>query len=204
MSSVKNKPSRRPNTFWRLVPNTEGIQVRVIKGYDFDPGKFDYLQLIQGTFFKGNLPPDVRLRLEPGSNPLADYPGNALGWPIMSERLVKALWRFIKDSVQLIPAPLYERNSDELVTGYSIVNVLKILNCIDVSRSVPWYDGKRLGGFYEKCIDPKRTKKEHIFHCRIPPKGVDYGVTCSYDLVKSLVGKRFTGMAFLRCRAPDD
>jgi hypothetical protein len=204
MDPAKKKTSRRPNTFWRLTFDTGATQVKDTEDYDFDPGKFDYLQLIQGTFFKGNLPPDVRLRLAPGKKPLADYPGNPLGWPIMSKRLVKALWPFIKDSVQLIPALLYERNSVQLVTGYSIVNVLKILDCIDVSRSVPWYDGKRLGGFDEMCIDPERTNKEHIFHCRIPPKGVDYGVTCSYDLVKSLVGKHFTGMAFLRCRAPDD
>ena len=204
MNPVKKKPSRRPNTFWRLVPNTNDIQTRVIKDYDFDPGKFNYLQLIDGTFFKGKLPSDVRLRLQPGSKPLADYLANPLGWPVMSKRLIKALSPFIKDSVQLIPAPLYEKNSKRLVAGYSIVNALKIIDCIDVARSVPWYDGKKLGGFYETCIDPARTNKEHIFHCRIPPRGVDYGIVCSYDLVKSLVGKAFKGMAFLRCRAPDD
>jgi len=198
------KELRRPNTFWQLAFDIDATHVRDVKGYDFDPGEFDYLSLRRGIRLKGDLPPVVRLRLEQNSKPLADFPGNALGWPIMSERLVTHLSPFIQDCVQLIPAPLFEQHSDKRVPGYFIVNVIKVLNCVDMAHSTPRFDGDRLTGFNEVCFDPAKTRGAHIFKYLVPPDKVDFSVICSYELVKSLDQKGFTGLAFLRCRSTDD
>lgn len=198
------KSLRKPGTFWQLVFDTDATSVRDIKGYDFRPEEFDYLVFKRGIPFSGGLPSNVKLRLEANAKPISDFPGNALGWPVMSDRLVNHLWPLIKDSVQLIPALLFERNSDKPVLGYSIINVTKILDCVDLSCSVPWFSGDRLAGFNEVCIDPQRTYNANIFKYIIPPDKVDFSVICSFELVKSLEGKGFTGLAFLRCRCPDD
>jgi hypothetical protein len=196
--------SRRPNTFWRLVPH-DSPKVRDVVARDFGPKHFNYLRLINGQIYDGNLPSEVRLRLEHSNKPVADYVANSMGWPIMSERLVTQLRVFFKDAVKLIPAPLFELNTDELVPGYFILNVIKRCDCVDVEKSVGWYtkDGS-LGGFDDVCIDPTKARGCDIFKYVIPPDRIDFGVTCSFDLVKSLEGKGFSGLAFLRCRSTDD
>ncbi len=200
------KQQRTPGTFWELVYHSNTPNLRHVEGHDIDYEQFNPFQLMQGQRFEGRFPRSVRLWIEKGRGPLADHLSNMLGWTIMSDRLVEFLWPMIGESVQVLSAPLYMRkNSDARISGYKVVNVVNVLDCVDIERSTPRFDEDgRLANFIDVCIDPKRTQGAHIFKYVIPPNEVDLGVICSYELVKSLEGKGFTGLAFIRCRSPED
>lgn len=204
MDSLTTNPLRRPNTFWQLAFDDDARDVRDIAGRDFCSEQLNYLCLKRGVPFAGALPPEVRLRLTPGPAPISDYPANIMGWPIVSERLLNHLFPLISSCVQVISAPIYEQNSNERIEGYSIINVTKVVDCLIREKSVPWYDGREISGFYELCIDPGKTEGAHMFKCLVAPGEVDFRVICSYDLVSSLQGKGFKGLAFIRCPSPDD
>lgn len=197
---MTSKDNRRPGTFWRPVFSDE-LGLRDTVTHRFGPEVFDVTRLWYGSPFHGDFPAQVQLYLDEAVLPVADYLANMLNWPIMSDRLVEHLWPMIHDCVQLFPAPLYEKGSDRRVTGWQVLNVTKVIDCVDVGRSTPWYHDGALAGFVsdEVCIDSTRTGGAGMFKYVIPPDGVETGVIWSYELVSSMVGKRFTGIGFIRC-----
>jgi len=145
--------------------------------------------------FPGEIPPSFRLYLYQGIGPLPDQLANPMGLTIWSNRLVKHLWPLIHDCVQLLPAPVFER-SGEPVPGYHIVNVTKVLNCVDWEKSPR--DRDSMGHFImpsQACIDPSRTGGAPIFKWLNPNGDVDTGVSISYEFLKSLEMTGFTGLA---------
>ena len=200
--------SRKPDTFWDLTFDDELVGYRNVIAEAFDLEVFDCTRLWNGIPFDGDFPPDAKLYLPPGQEPIADNIFSIqTSWLMFSDRLVEHLWPIIKGCVQVFPAPLYELGSDRRVSGWQVLNVTKVLDCVDVERSTPWrdiYDKDKIGGFYDVCIDPRRTEGVHMFKYVIPPGEVYTGVICSYELVKSLEYKGFTGLAFIRCQCKDE
>jgi hypothetical protein len=204
-TTTMTKQRRMPGTFWQLTFHSNTPDMRHVEGHTVDYREFDYQRLMQGQPFDGHFPPGVRLWIGDGAGPLADQLGNSFGWTIMSDRLVEFLWPMIHDCVQAFPAPLYKRDTECRVPGYRVLNVVKVVDCIDIARSTPWYGIEdELAGFTDACIDPARTKGAHMFKYVVPPDSVDFGVICSYELVKSLEGQGFTGLAFIRCQCKDE
>ncbi len=157
-------------------------------------------KLLEGGDFDGQFPSSLKLWIDDTAAPIADYLGNALNWTIMSDRLVRHLWALIEDCVQIFPAPLFFKDTETRVPGYQVVNVTKVLDCVDRVRSVPWYDDEDvLGGYSELCIDAARTNGAHIFRYLVTPNYVCPRPVCTFNLVNSLVGKGFNGTAFRPC-----
>lgn len=190
-----DRPIRRPGTFWTLVFHSNKPTMRHIENYEIDHAIFDYQAVMRGIPFQGTIPESVRLFVYDSNDLLADHLANPLGWTVISDRLVKYLWPMISNCVQLLPAPLYD-HSGTAIPGYHIVNVIKVIDCIDRQKSPKQLD--RYGGFImptEACIDPNRTGGAHMFKFIELSGQVDSGVTCSYELVRSLEGMGFTGLA---------
>jgi len=177
------------------------MNARVIDDGIYDSRYFNTPSLYTGKRYEHPLPRDLRLVLDEDEGELEDQLANMLGWVIFSDRLISHLWPLIHDSVQVFPAPIFDPLTQKEVHGYQILNVIKVVDCIDVEYSVPQTDtdGRRRG-FIEYCVDPGKAAGAHMFKYMDPPDHVDSGVTCSNFLAKHLAGRGFTGLAFLRCR----
>jgi hypothetical protein len=196
-----SKNIKRPGTFWCLAYHSNAKDMRHIENYEIDFSIFNYQSVNQGTLFYGPIP---KLFVHKGGGPLADHLANPLHWVVMSERLIKFLLPMIQDCIQLLPAPLYEQ-SGEPIAGYYIVNVTKVIDCVDFERSPK--ERSRYGNFImptEACINPSRTGGAHMFKFLGPSGNPDFGVTCSYELVSSLDGTGFTGLAAIPYKPYDE
>ncbi len=159
-----------------------------------------WMQLTQGQQFDGCFPDDFRLLVPEGAGPIADHVGNPLSWTIISDRLASHLWPLIETSVQAYSAPLYEMKSRRRIDGYKIINVTNVIDCVDKERSVPLDDeDDTVIDYAEVCIDATKAGDAHMFKYSVNTDYVSTSVICGYELVKSLVGKGFTGLAFLPC-----
>lgn len=204
---TQNQKIRRRGTFWHLSHNRELHGYRDTVSSTFEVEDFNSTLLGDGKRLETPIPSCVKLILPPGTEPIADKIFSIeTGWIIFSQRLVDHLWPFIKDDVEVFPAPLYDSDSGKAVPGWLIVNVLRVLDCVDASKSVPWFLDGQLGGFNigDDYIQEERTDGRHIFRYIIPPDDVSTAVICSYELVKSLEYKGFAGLAFIRCRTDED
>jgi hypothetical protein len=194
---------RRPGTFWRLSFPSNSPGVRDVNDYDYedyDEELFNqvWYTLSQGKPFDGCLPESLRLWVDEGDGPIADHVGNPIGWTIMSDALVDHLSPLIQDCVKLFPAPIFDKSTGLQVEGFRLINVTKLIDCVDLETSTPSYDEDGIiESFIEVCIDSRRASGAHMFKYVISDDMVDTGVTCSYELVSSLVGRGFTGLAFL-------
>lgn len=121
----------------------------------------------------------------------------------MSDRLVSHLLPFIEGGVQILPAPLFLKDSDKRVRNYQVVNVTKVLDCVDRTRSVLIDPEDALSWYSKLCIDATMTEGAHIFRYLLTDDYVCPEVVCTFEVVNCLEGRGYTGMAFYSCDCAD-
>lgn len=193
MMKKERKDYHRPGSYWRLVFHSNTPDMRHIDDYEYDLAAFNYLDLMRGRPYAGILPLPLRLTVHSGTGPLADHLANPMGLTVMSDRLLAYLEPMIRGCVELFPAPLYEPDGKP-ISGYQVVNVIKVLDCVDREATPSDIEHRTRTDLY---IDPALAAGANMFKFVDPAGHVDYGVTCSYELLTSLKGKGFTGLAFI-------
>lgn len=186
--------------FHQIIVDPYYENEQIVDDYEGILEGFDYYTFQVGNFFKGKIPDSVRLYIGKDSEnrPQASYLGGALqSWLIFSDKFLDFVWDLIKDDVQVLEAPVYRRSNGAKISGYKIVNPLRVIDCIDwkktkVTKSV---DGTTEYVLGKKYIKEKAVGKHHIFRM----KGCLYTVIVSDVFAKSLIGKGFKGIAFVRC-----
>jgi len=183
-------------TFYELINDAyPKVNIQTIEDYVMDD--FDYYAFLEGRPFEGQIPKQLKLYIRKGEEklPQASLLGGSLSWLIFSESLVDYWWPMIKDDVQVFDAPVYYKNGKR-VKGYKIINPVRVIDCIDWDKTKERRreDGTILG-IGKIYIIAKKIGEHHIFM----PDKCKYTVIVSEKLAKSLAGKNFNGIAFLRC-----
>ena len=156
-----------------------------------------YFAFLKGKRFRGKIPDSVRLYLHKGDEylPKASLLGGPLSWLIFSEKLLDFWWPMIKDDIQVFDAPVYFRNGVK-VEGYKIINPISVIDCLDIEKSeVRWDEDGTIYWCPKICINENKAGNHHIFKL----KGYFQPVIVSDQLAKSLKGKGFKGIAFIKC-----
>lgn len=60
-----------------------------------------------------------------------DYIVNALGWPVMSDRVREAVLRLGESHVQFLPIEIVQEGTGTRLTGYSVLNTMAIPPALD-------------------------------------------------------------------------
>ena len=200
MNQTQHAPTQ---SFWELVFDGHAMGVRDIKQYI--PETLEYIDLLNtGHAIDPYALNEMCFVLANNDEMIPDLVFNYMAWPIMSSRLLEVLRPKIEESVQLLPAPLYECDGITRIGGWHVVNVLTVIDCVDMDASaVRYVDGRAVGYVVGKTwIDGARTQGAHMFRYCAPNGDVGDAVICSYELVNSLVGRGFTGLAFAPCLSP--
>lgn len=182
-------------TWWQLTWDANSDDVAHSSDYELPPD-LDYQVIAQGVPLPDGFPFEARILVEDDARPLADYLGNPLSWPIMSDRLYGLLEPLLESSVQAFKAPLYYEKSGDRISGYRMINVTTVIDCVDWNRSDVYRIGRRAVDFDAMCIDDKRAAGHHLFR----PKRALFSIVCSDRIVDTLRGKGMTGLAFIRGR----
>lgn len=97
-----------------------------IKHYDLNKGKVlrDYNEKIIFYYDKNN-----------GNIP-TDYIANDLGWFIISHKFKKILENMGISNVQYIPIEIREESTNDIITGYNIVNIVGLVDGLNLEESV--------------------------------------------------------------------
>jgi hypothetical protein len=165
---------------------------------DYEMGDFDLTIFWKGKKYNDSIPEYVRLYLREGEENLPEAPllANPVSWLIFSQRLLDFWWPMIKDDIQVFDAPVYRKTDGKKVDGYKLINPIRTIECIDLERSEVSRNKKgEINGFGKIYIKEEIAEGYHIFR----PKCYIYKVIVSHKLAKSLAGKGFKGMAFIKC-----
>lgn len=130
----------------------------------------DHIEPLDWMRGKKMAPPGaLRLQLSAVSG---DERGDIMGslLTLFSDELKDAMTKFGVDSIDYFPVELENPNTHEIETGYWLANVLGLVGCVDMSRSVivPRPSGAKgdLESFY---VDPKRAMSLRIFRLAEDP-----------------------------------
>lgn len=115
--------------------------------------------ILDGTEKQGWIKIDVRI--DDGSRKknlkFKDY--SSIAEPVFSKKAVEALIEITDEGVQFLPIHCVDTNED-----YYIVNVTKIVDCIDYSKSeMVYYSSGRIMYFKKYCFIPEKVKDLKIF-----------------------------------------
>jgi hypothetical protein len=148
------------------------------------PDTMDPLEWIQGRHMPDPSPEQkliLDLSLESG-----DYRGDIVDGflTLYSDDLKDALNRLGVDNIEYYPVVLRDQNADTLEGGYSIANIIGLLDCVDMSRSKVkrWRSGMGFH-FLSMVIDEQKTHGAKIFRLSDDPTKV----IINEDLKKYLV-----------------
>lgn len=185
-------------TFWRITEKSNMYRsfdfVDIALGFgfadQFSPGKSlsstwipPLLCLFEGDEqFEGDVEREQ-------AKPIGDFPGFAGTIPlIFSKRAIQILYPLINDSIEILPI-------DCDVEDYSIVNVLKVVDCLDHSRSKI----KRMEGTgYIVSIDEYVFKEEMLEDVHIFQIPEDISAVFVSDVFKAVAEQHgLEGLAFI-------
>jgi hypothetical protein len=130
-----------------------------------EPPKGSETFRIQFSFLNGRrlqeVPPMLDLTVVGPGKPM-DFGRTAMGIPVVSPRAADLLHRVAPNDVQLIPSRIDGRD-----LGFSVVNVVTRLDCVDRARSelitIGGPGGKSLDGVPSWIIDPVRAVGHMLF-----------------------------------------
>lgn len=186
--------------FHEIIPDGNYEDEQIVDDYEGILEGFDYFTFMKGKRFKGKIPDNVRLYIgeDTENRPQASLLGGAMhSWLIFSDRLLDFVWPLIKEDVQVLEAPVYRRSDGDRISGYKIVNPLRVIDCIDWEKTYADRneDGSIKYVLGKKYIREKAVGDHHIFRMKywLGP------VIVSDTFAKSLIGKGFKGIAFIRC-----
>ncbi len=181
--------------YFELVDKMD-IQGRWLLGKPMDAqgGRIDPWQFGRGRSVEA--PSDMRMRLRVPGSPL-DYSEAAFAIPVVSRRLRELLARLGVEEVQFFPASV--ESHDE---PYFVLNVTRLVDCIDESRCLRTVRWKPEDGQPEKIgdyrvveglrIDPLKVGGARIFRARGWPV-----LIVSEDLKQAIERERLTGPRFV-------
>jgi hypothetical protein len=166
---------------------------------DYERADFDITSFWHGVPYDGALPSNIRLYVN-ASKPVApDFLANPISWPICSDRLVRVLQQRSYD-LQLFDAPLFDRSTNRRIGGYSIVNVTRLIACLDFAKSNISYadDSDEIISVIDSVfIESQIPPDTHIFRVAEDT----YSVVISDELADDLARERITGIVLLKCLA---
>ncbi|MBA4387782.1 MAG: hypothetical protein C0404_07365 [Verrucomicrobia bacterium] len=135
----------------------------------------------------------ANLRLYASRGDATDLVANPFGWSIVSAKLRDKIWNY-SHGVDFFDAPIYEKDSMRQISGYYLMHVRNIVDCLDEERSTIRYfrNGRRMG-IYEYALNTEGIPADvHIF--AIPDSN---DVFFKDDAAQSLRGAGIRGVAFI-------
>jgi len=142
------------------------------------------------------LPEYVRLFARDKDLPLNDFPNNHLGWYIVSDRLFSHVEPLITMNIKIFHAPIQITESAKRIRGYSIIQVLKEIDCINWRESDPSVDTGFLHRFKVLTLDSSAIRDQDLFMA----KGFRGTAICSQRFVDCVTAHAGTGLYFHEVR----
>jgi hypothetical protein len=162
---------------------------------DYAPSQFDPTPFWLGTSVDPIAIQDLTLLVKDGHCVLPDFVSNPLSLPIASARLLDVL-NEAGVHFEHFQAPVKYAGSDVSISGYSIINVLGSLDCLDLSRSaaIRNSDGS-IRTLIKAHVDEHRVPSDrHMFRINELP-----GQLIVDDVFRRMLsGARITGVALVR------
>jgi hypothetical protein len=110
---------------------------------------------------------------------VTDYLNSVYAWHIFSEKTIKLFGDIISNNAQLLPIKVVNKDTDQEIDKYFVVNVTRLLDALDLKNSVykyyDYYDGgeekKRLS-VIKYGIKEEKVRGHHIFRLKDEPFSV--------------------------------
>jgi hypothetical protein len=129
-----------------------------------------------------------------------DYLANDLGWFLVSSKLKNLLQELANNEIQFLPVTVVNSENNGLLEGYSVANVLSVLDVLNFDfsdYSVIELDDEKVYSIKKYAINQNNVTEFHIFKI----EGAEIPIFVS-EVFKDMVSKnRFTGCDFLEVKA---
>jgi hypothetical protein len=164
---------------------------------DYEMGDFDLTEFWQGQGFEGAIPAGVRLYVDEMEGLLrSDILANPVSWLILSNQLWSLVSSLTKHDVQVFEAPVFRKSDGSHVSGYKLINPIRLIECLDMEKStILRRDDGTIASVIKPCIKARAVKDHHMFRI----KENRNRMIVSDELAKGLAGKDIRGVAFVRC-----
>lgn len=154
-------------------------------------GYFDPTVLLDGKPYNLAIPASVNLYVSYGR--MVDYLPNPLQWPICSRRFADVIEaRAARDvDIQIIDAPLIAEGTGRPIGDFYVVNLLRHIECLDLSASDLIMDEDVVDMVIEHVFDSSKIPEDlHIFR----PLEYPYHIVVSEQLAQDIMNSNLKGM----------
>ncbi len=185
--------------FYKIIYD-EDVRKKQVVVTDYEINGFNLTLLWQGAVIDEILPRYIELYTNSGKPVNPDYLVNPLSWPICSERLIALLQGRSSKYLQLFDAPIFDYKTKKPISGYKVVNVVRLIPCLDFDKSVISFsdDGKDIISVISPIYLERQIPNDaHIF--RVTKD--HYSVVISEELAEDFIREKITGVELLECKA---
>jgi len=123
---------------------------------------FDY-SLLNDPVELNEIPSYVRLFVKEQDLPLNDFPNNHLSWYVISNRMIAALRPLIKMNIKLFDVSIQMTESAAYIEGYSVMQILKEIDCINWPKSSPSKDSGNIHSFQTLTLNESNIGEHDLF-----------------------------------------
>lgn len=163
---------------------------------DYDLNNFNILMLKSGKKYNKKLPKEFKIYVNT-KNTLTDFLQNPLSLPIVSKKLLDKIYPYIRDSVELFQAPIYDYKSRKLIKDFYILNITKVISALDLGHSDIIYDninGKKIVVYINRYSLLNIPPDVNIFRPKENVKDIFFSET----LFKAMEGENIKGIGFFK------
>jgi hypothetical protein len=161
---------------------------------------FDYLAFKKGEIIVNSPIPEGFLCKTSRFDALLDFPGNSLGWLIVSKKAYNLLKSIMQCYAQFFPIPVEENG---VIKGeFYLINLTKHFDCVDIKSSEPFYNRRGiLERFQHLTFDQDKIPREiDAFRYDITSTDISNMPVFSDRLRKLIKANGLLGFSFIKIR----
>lgn len=165
-----------------------------------DSKGFEQYHLKEGKFIK-NWNEDLTFYFKPEEGiEQTDYLANNLGWFLVSNNFKSLLQEIDKSEIQYLPVRVVNAKDNSIITGYSVVNILNVLDVLNLEHSdysVIEIDDEKVYSIRKYIINKNAVIDYHIFKI----SGYEIPMFVSDEFKNGVLKQEITGCDFLEIKA---
>ncbi|MGI2028644.1 imm11 family protein [Endozoicomonas acroporae] len=159
---------------------------------DYELEGFDNLSLIRAEKCDNAAFAKTKVYIEDTGRPLPDYMEGPLSWPIFSSKFYTLIADLVRDDAEVLSPNLFSLSSKSAISGYRLLNLMKIIDCVDMKKSVIGPGANNDNIIYDLKVD--ETKVPETAHIFRPVNGFGR-IVISEEFLAKIRGCGLTGIA---------
>ncbi|MDQ0418684.1 hypothetical protein J2Z48_002887 [Croceifilum oryzae] len=186
--------------YYKVLTSDKGSE-DIIVCYCSDSGGFESYELKEGKYVDFQTEKEIVFNFDPAEGKCStDYLVCDKNWFLVSERVKMVLDSLEERGVQYIPVRIYNKETDESLGGYSVANVVNVLDALNLEYSdysiFEYGENQKLVSVKKYALNRQCLENKHVFKLH----GDEFPLFVSEEFKKEVEKNKLTGFDFLEVK----